>query len=417
MASQGLDKENQPARAGDKRRGTALEYPERKRQVFLLFLDLSKSTDEICRICKTDPMVHVGRHFGRTVSAVVTISSLVNNGISRQLRLVEKELTLDDLDPESQREHQIFAQLLKVVPDLLDLMDVSVEAGAHLCSMIQKGIANSRGEDTKGLKGVMIDWLTKPGVPLIPPLYRNSKSERGYNHPITGRLLCPAGWDWEDPNVVEGLRSGATKLLGEHWPVFIYKDNTYDPENPWKGAFRGSLLVKAYRHIFTSPSSVDLQEPKATRSGNARIHGMTEATLASIAYVATQVRFALSSHSVFSRSNCVTDTEQFYNTCMDLFLDKDELAEINALLLWWNRLIFPASLAARTPIDKNTPLARIRAKRAALLAAAASNASSNSGDNLQVPDAQPQLEPSPVTTAGGLQAPVENGTSSGGGEA
>jgi hypothetical protein len=46
---------------------------------------------------------------------------------------------------------------------------------------------------------------------------------------------------------------------------------------------------EAYKHVFTSPSSVD-QEPKATRSGNARIHGMTSVTPASIAYVATQVR-------------------------------------------------------------------------------------------------------------------------------
>lgn len=45
---------------------------------------------------------------------------------------------------------------------------------------------------------------------------------------------------------------------------------------------------QAFRHIFTSPSSVE-KEPKATRSGNARIHGMTSVTPASIAYVATQV--------------------------------------------------------------------------------------------------------------------------------
>jgi hypothetical protein len=46
---------------------------------------------------------------------------------------------------------------------------------------------------------------------------------------------------------------------------------------------------QAFKHIFTSPSSVDL-DPKATRSGNARIHGMTRVTTASLAYVATQVR-------------------------------------------------------------------------------------------------------------------------------
>jgi len=38
-----------------------------------------------------------------------------------------------------------------------------------------------------------------------------------------------------------------------------------------------------------SPSSVD-KEPKATRSGNARLHNMTRTTAASVAYIATQVR-------------------------------------------------------------------------------------------------------------------------------
>ena len=45
---------------------------------------------------------------------------------------------------------------------------------------------------------------------------------------------------------------------------------------------------QAYKYIFTSPSSVE-KEVKATRSGNARLHGMTRVTTASLAYVATQV--------------------------------------------------------------------------------------------------------------------------------
>jgi hypothetical protein len=93
---------------------------------------------------------------------------------------------------------------------------------------------------------------------------------------------------------------------GDQWPIFLYKDYTYDPENPWNGLFRSTLLlsvmyqlfypllyiltfpVQAYRHVFTSPSSVE-KEPKATRSGNARLHGMTQVTPPSIAYIATQV--------------------------------------------------------------------------------------------------------------------------------
>jgi hypothetical protein len=45
---------------------------------------------------------------------------------------------------------------------------------------------------------------------------------------------------------------------------------------------------QAYKYIFTSPTSVE-KEVKATRSGNARLHGMTRVTTASLAYVATQV--------------------------------------------------------------------------------------------------------------------------------
>jgi hypothetical protein len=93
---------------------------------------------------------------------------------------------------------------------------------------------------------------------------------------------------------------------GDQWPIFLYAGSDYDPEDPWKGLFRGTLLVsvspfyipfrslptflciKAYKHVFTSPSSVE-KGPRATRSGNARIHGMTSVTPASIAYIATQV--------------------------------------------------------------------------------------------------------------------------------
>jgi hypothetical protein len=54
-------------------------------------------------------------------------------------------------------------------------------------------------------------------------------------------------------------------------------------------------MLQAYKHVFTSPSSVD-REPKATRSGNARIHGMTRVTLPSIAYIATQVTYSIKCH-------------------------------------------------------------------------------------------------------------------------
>lgn len=55
-----------------------------------------------------------------------------------------------------------------------------------------------------------------------------------------------------------------------------------------KSSLRQSLW-QAFKHVFTSPSSVEKADVKATRSGNAHIHGMFRVTPASIAYIATQV--------------------------------------------------------------------------------------------------------------------------------
>jgi hypothetical protein len=81
---------------------------------------------------------------------------------------------------------------------------------------------------------------------------------------------------------------------------------------------------------------------------------MTKVTPASIAYVAMQVhilpfmlfllltyplqvRFALSSSPVFSRSDTATDSERFYSSIAGLFSDPEEQEEVNDLLTWWNR--------------------------------------------------------------------------------
>src|SRR5882762_8689922 len=44
----------------------------------------------MCASCGTDPLIHHGRHFGRTVHALCTISALLNNGILRMGELAEQ---------------------------------------------------------------------------------------------------------------------------------------------------------------------------------------------------------------------------------------------------------------------------------------------------------------------------------------
>ncbi|KAG6905819.1 hypothetical protein DXG01_000545 [Tephrocybe rancida] len=194
----------------------------------------------------------------------------------------------------------------------------------RIADMLQKGGNDARSDDTKSLKSAVIEWITPKGQPLNPPLTRNVKIDRGYHHERTGSLLCPTGLNWQDSEVKQKLKSGKLLVSGDEWPDFVYHGYTYDPEDPWNGAFRSQLLVKAFKHVFTSPSSID-KDPKATHSGNTHLHDMTSVTPASVAYISTQV-------SLFSHYSV-----RFYNSVLEAFMEPDDSDKVNKLLDWWNR--------------------------------------------------------------------------------
>jgi hypothetical protein len=53
------------------------------------------------------------------------------------------------------------------------------------------------------MKGPILDWIApQPDRVLNPRIARNNKSERGFNHPVTGFLLCPVEYDWSDEEYV-----------------------------------------------------------------------------------------------------------------------------------------------------------------------------------------------------------------------
>ncbi|KAI6019353.1 hypothetical protein BKA83DRAFT_10736 [Pisolithus microcarpus] len=187
-------------------------------------------------------------------------------------------------------------------------MTSSEEEVIEIGELIQKGINGARVDDTKGMKGAIIDWITPKGQSLSLHIPHNMKSGRGFNHECTGALLCPAGLDWTNIQTQMKLMNGEIQVPGDQWPVFLYADYSYDPEDQWNGLLQSGLLVSAYKHIFTSPSSVD-HKPKATHSRNARMHGMHCMTKASIAYVAMQARFGLTSAQIFSCTDLITDSE------------------------------------------------------------------------------------------------------------
>ncbi|KAG1729931.1 hypothetical protein EDB19DRAFT_1897128 [Suillus lakei] len=289
---------------------------------------------------------HVKRLF-----ALCNYPALLVAGILQLKEL--QDSPIEDYLADVQQEHRVFVELVDSYPGLLDrLTNGEEEDIIHMGELLGKGASGARGDDTKTLKSAVLKWLMPRGQAVIPPLSQNIKSDRRFNHEVTGALLCPAGLDWSNAETKQSLKSGETAVHGDQWPIFLYAVYDYDPKDPWKGLLRSKILIFGFKHVFMSPSSVD-KEPKATHSSNAYLHGMKSVTKGSLAYIATQVRFSL---------NTITNFENFYHSILDLLEDPDESEEVADLMMWWTCRIFPNSSSSQLSISSNSALSKIRAK-------------------------------------------------------
>ena len=93
---------------------------------------------------------------------------------------------------------------------------------------------------------------------------------------------------------MDRVEDGTVQITDEDFPSFLYDTETaYDEENKDIGLFRGFLLVRVYRHIFTGPSSAMNPTAKVNKS-KARKFRLTEVTGRTIAYACVQVRDCVS---------------------------------------------------------------------------------------------------------------------------
>ena len=75
-------------------------------------------------------------------------------------------------------------------------------------NQLQEGANDARSDDTCRIKVAVADWLNDrtPPNPEAPKttLSNRVKEDRGYPNDITGCLLCPIDYDWDDPEYVQG---------------------------------------------------------------------------------------------------------------------------------------------------------------------------------------------------------------------
>ncbi|KAJ2921658.1 hypothetical protein H1R20_g15434, partial [Candolleomyces eurysporus] len=300
---------------------------------------------------KTDPLLSNGKHFGRTIHAFCNIFPLVKEGLARFIKLQAGVIQAQDLSEQVYREHLVFQQLVNLSPGLDQrILSASVQELHYIADMIDGGVRRARADDCRSVKSACLDWMTSRGGHITPTIDKNRKSARGFYHYRTGELLCPATLDWTDEKIQQRLKTGELAPTAEVWPAFVYRGGKRNPRNPWDGLFRGELIYDGFKHVFIAPSSVGEESSRATRSGNAQIHGMTSVTIASLAYIATIVRFSLQSVENFCRTDKQSGSEGFYRSMIKFLEDPEEKEEVEELLKYWNLKIFPIYHA--TPEDE-----------------------------------------------------------------
>jgi hypothetical protein len=75
---------------------------------------------------------------------------------------------------------------------------VNVEIILIILLQLRKGAGGARGDDAANLKLVIVSWIVALFGNPLPPLSPNIKSDRGFEHDVTGHLLCPIDYDWTD---------------------------------------------------------------------------------------------------------------------------------------------------------------------------------------------------------------------------
>ncbi|KAG1883851.1 hypothetical protein F4604DRAFT_1920368 [Suillus subluteus] len=310
---------------------------------------------------------------GRVIRRLVCLTERVEDIVAEFDRCVTLGIESDGdasvNDSEDDRRYRSYKKLATWCPSVRKLVQSVIENGelSHVYSKLNKGADGARADDTTRLKVTVAAWLMQHTPPPNPVIHGQKKMGRGFNNDATGRLICPVDYDWSDPVVQQGIRDYHPDycVTAHSWPAFLYKDEQYDSLKPTDGLFKGQLLLKTFKYIFTSPTSAEMDDQEQTNpevfstqgrqkqrrtDGERRTHcdiagllNMKSVQPRSIAYAAVQLRFALSSTGSWRIIDDEFNHQEFYDNIVDfleLAATLDAAKEVEDLLLWWNRKVF-----------------------------------------------------------------------------
>ncbi|KAH6903654.1 hypothetical protein BKA70DRAFT_1433283 [Coprinopsis sp. MPI-PUGE-AT-0042] len=253
----------------------------------------------------TDPLFLLGQQFARTVHPFAKFESLLKYEPKVAKEMEKNATTWRHLTTsKDRREHQDFLAL----KHLLSLED---QDPAKWTPAVQSQALKlvKRGQTTA--------WSTDLETTrfLLSHRFGDVLCGLGFHDDTTGRLLCPVDVDWDDENVKKCLRDSEQTISADSWPAVFYQNGHVEPQHPWDGFLRSSLLVMTFKHIFRTT-----EEPCQT------------VNLRTLVYVATLTITALSGQHTYRDG----EKQRLFLVLYEYLDSRRGLVEIKDLLTWWD---------------------------------------------------------------------------------
>ncbi|KAG6906098.1 hypothetical protein DXG01_015939 [Tephrocybe rancida] len=247
----------------------------------------------------------------------------------------------DECDDETLFLYDDILQLRLTIEAVLSALEAELHQMGRFIKKLEAAVNSAKTDDTSSLKKDIIKYLMEKTDEEIKPRIPTGglKVYRGFTNPVTARHLCPSKmlqkFDADPEAFMDKVSQGLVKIkAGLDWPSFLYDIATMDPVDPRKGFLRGYLLVQT----FTVPL-VSTGNRNATKPPKAHIHDLTKVTGRTIAYMATQAQFAISSCEKWAIIVGNFNLQKFYNNIVRIFEECPKDPYVVELLLWWNEQV------------------------------------------------------------------------------
>ncbi|KAL1753437.1 hypothetical protein FB107DRAFT_276701 [Schizophyllum commune] len=282
--------------------------------------------------------------------------------------VVQKE-EKDDLLRISRNSQRVaaYAELARIIPGL----DTFLKAIHHdpatfyvLAKTMQSIASEAKCDDTRCCKEYIPEYILDDPLTqrLHPPLLSNDKTFRGFNHPVFGAALIPRSyheaWVKNMEKTKEAIQQGKIKIDNSSIPMMLYDKKLIRIGSVSEGLLRSPVLVRMYRHIMLGKSNAYAPAETLPPNCNAKKHGLTQCSGATIAYVACVSRFAMCSTNKWNLADKAFKLEHMYREILQFLHLDDENPDpwVIETLRWWNTQVFGRAEGAEEDEEDEIPM-------------------------------------------------------------